>query len=275
MEIRKNMATGQLIFVGLGLYDENDVTQRGIQEIQSSDKVFAEFYTSKLIEFNKKRFEKLVGKPIKVLSREETEKGDIILTSAKSEKVVFLTCGDPMIATTHVDLRIRAMKKDIQTSIVHSGSVVTAVPGILGLQSYKFGRTTTLAFPERNYFPTSPYQVIQKNKELGLHSLILLDIQADKDRYMTANEGIDILLQMEKQLGGHLFHDESVVCVVARAGSPDSRVAANTMEVLKSTDFGPPLHTLVIPGVLHYMEIEALKVCAGLPMKLGEKLQKV
>lgn len=269
------MATGQLIFVGLGLYDENDVTQRGIQEIQSSDKVFAEFYTSKLIEFNKKRFEKLVGKPIKVLSREETEKGDIILTSAKSEKVVFLTCGDPMIATTHVDLRIRAMKKDIQTSIVHSGSVVTAVPGILGLQSYKFGRTTTLAFPERNYFPTSPYQVIQKNKELGLHSLILLDIQADKDRYMTANEGIDILLQMEKQLGGHLFHDESVVCVVARAGSPDSRVAANTMEVLKSTDFGPPLHTLVIPGVLHYMEIEALKVCAGLPMKLGEKLQKV
>jgi diphthine synthase len=34
-------------------------------------------------------------------------------------------------------------------------------------------------------------------------------------------------------------------------------------------DFGPPLHTLVIPGKLHFMETEALVAFAGLPPELA------
>ena len=275
MDVCGSMAGGQLLFIGLGLYSEKDVSLNGLSEIKRCDKVFAEFYTSKFIGLKKDSFEKTFGKQVEVLSREETEKGDKILDYASKENVVFLTCGDPMIATTHVDLRIRAIRRGIATKIIHSGSIITAAPGLLGLQNYKFGRTTTLAFPEKDYFPTSPYSVILENKKAGLHTLVLLDIRADEDVYMTANQGLKLLLEMEEKQKKHLFDEESVVCVVARAGSPESIVAADSIKDLASRDFGEPLHTLVVPGDLHFMELEALEICAGLPQRLSEKLQKV
>ena len=176
-----------------------------------------------------------------------------------------------MTATTHVDLRIRAVKNGIKTRVVHGSSIVTAVPGLLGLQNYKFGRTTTLAFPEKDYFPTSPYDVIRDNKKMGLHTLVLLDIQADKNRFMTANQGLELLLEMEKKQGEHVLGEDSVVCVVARAGSDNPVVVANSVAFLKKIDFGPPLHTIVVPGNLHFMEIDALTRFAGLPGVLGKK----
>ena len=269
------MNKGSLTFIGLGLYDEKDISLKGIEEIKKSDRVFAEFYTAKLAGTNIEKIEKTIGKKIEVLSREETEKGNIILDSAEKQKTVFLTAGDPMTATTHVDLRIRAMKHNIKTRVIHGCSIVTAVPGLLGLQSYKFGRTTTLVFPEKNYFPTSPYNVIKENQKIGLHTLVLLDIQADKDRYMTANEALKFLFDMENIKKDNVFDEDSVFCVVARAGSSNPRVRAGTMNDLVELDFGIPLHTLVVPGSLHFMEIEALELLAQLPAQRVKKLQKV
>jgi diphthine synthase len=271
----KKLVKGHLSFVGLGLYDETDISMKGLEELKLCDRIFAEFYTTKLGRFHKQSFEETIGKKIEVLSREETEKGDKIIEAASQNTVAFLTGGDPMIATTHIDLRLRAIKEGISTTIIHSSSVATAVPGLLGLQNYKFGRTTTLAFPEKEYFPTSPYSVIQANKKMGLHSLILLDIQADHNRYMTANEGFELLLQMEKKLKKRLISADTIACVVARAGATDSLTIANTIHHLQSMDFGPPLHTIVIPGNLHFMEIEALELCAELPSELKNKIQKL
>ena len=269
------MSQGKLVFVGLGLYDEQDISLKAMQELKDCDIVFAEFYTSKPGRFDKQAFEDAIGKTIKVLSRQETEQGDAILAEAATSHVVFLTSGDPMIATTHIDLRLRAIKKGISTGIIHGSSIATAVPGLLGLQHYKFGRTTTLAYPQKDYFPTSPYTVILENKHMGLHSVVLLDIQAENDRYMTANEGLDLLLRMEQTCKKRLFMNDSIVCVVARAGAPDAVVAANTLQALQAMDFGPPLHTLVIPGKLHFMEQEALELIAGLPAESSKKIQKL
>jgi len=258
------MPKGKLIFVGLGLYDEKDISLKGIEEIKKCDKVFAEFYTAILTGTNIKKIEETIGKKIEVLSREETEKKDKILKAAETKNVVFLTCGDPMSATTHIDLRLNAIKMGVDTKIIHGSSVFNAVPGLLGLQNYKFGRTTTLAYPEKDYFPTSPYNVIESNKKLGLHTLVLLDIQAEKKRYMTANDAMKILLQMEEKINGNIFKKGSIICVVARAGSDEPVVAAGFIEDLINRDFGPPLHTIVVPGELHFMELEALKVLAQL-----------
>jgi diphthine synthase len=269
------MSIGKLLFIGLGLYNEKDVSLNGLSKISSCDVVFAEFYTSTLIGLKENSFEKEFGKPITILNREQTEKGDIIIESAKNNTVGFLTGGDPMIATTHVDLRIRAIKQGITTEIIHSSSIATAASGLLGLQNYKFGRTTTLAYPEKNFFPTSPYSVIFDNKKMGLHTLVLLDIKQDQNRYMTASEGIKLLLEMEEIEKKNLFTEESLGCVVARAGSPNVTVAADSFRNLLQRDFGKPLHTLVIPGDLHFMEIEALQILADLPSQFASKLQKV
>ena len=110
---------------------------------------------------------------------------------------------------------------------------------------------------------------------MGLHSLVLLDIQAENNRYMTANEGLGLFLQMEHTCKKRLFTNDSLACVVARAGAPDAIVAANTFQTLQAMDFGPPLHTLVIPGKLHFMEQEALELIAGLPVESSKKIPKL
>lgn len=269
------MASGKLCFIGLGLYDEQDLSLKALQTIKQADYVFAEFYTSILSGSTLKKLEKICEKKIILLNREETEKATLLLSKAKSHSVAFLVGGDALTATTHVDLRIRAIKQGIKTSVVHGSSVVTAVPGLLGLQHYKFGRITTLVTPEKNYFPLSPYDVLKENKKQGLHSLVLLDIKSEQKQFMTANQALHILLDMEEQKKERLFSEKDIVCIVARAGSNKPIVKAGTIKHLKQLDFGKPLHTLVVPGNLHFMEIEALTYLADLPESAAKKLQKV
>jgi len=269
------MNKSKITFIGLGLNDETDISLKGLIEIKKSDKVYAEFYTAKLFGTNIKNIENQFNKEIIILKREEVEKGDEIINDAKENHIVFLSCGDSMAATTHLDLRLRAINEGIKTNIIHGSSIFTAVPGLLGLQNYKFGRTTTIAYPEDDYFPISPYKIIKKNMEIGMHSLVLLDIQVDKNKFMSANEGIKIFEEFERKIGDGIFNDESLICVVARAGSSNPIIKADYLKKLKNEDFGLPLHTLVVPGTLHFLEIEALEKIADLPKDLSKKLQKL
>ncbi len=269
------MAKGKLSFIGLGLYDESDLSMKALNTIQHADYVFAEFYTSILSGITLEHLKTIYNKEIIILNRKETEDASILLSKAENNHVAFLVGGDALTATTHVDLRIRAIQQDIETSVIHGSSVVTAVPGLLGLQHYKFGRITTLVTPEKHYFPMSPYDVISDNKKQGLHSLVLLDIKAEENKFMTAKQGINLLWEMENHKQKHVFSEQDIVCVVARAGSPNPLVKANTFSALKNEEFGAPLHTLVVPGSLHFMEIEALKYLADLPESIAQKLQKV
>lgn len=256
--------TGRLVFAGMGIHDENGLTLAAIREIQEADVVLVETYTSALVEGAIQRLEARVGRKFTPVSRATVEDGVAILEAARSGRTVLLVAGDPMSATTHVDLRLRAEEESIETSIIHGVSVMTAVPGILGLQHYKFGRTTSLPFPHEGYFPTSPYEVVVENLALGLHTLVLLDIDAENGRFMTANEGIHLLLDMESRVGKGAITEDSLVCVVARAGHPDCKVRAGSTKELVEEDFGLPLHSVVIPGRLHFMEEKALRVFGGL-----------
>jgi diphthine synthase len=269
------MNSGTLSFVGLGLYDENDLSLKALQTIKKADYVFAEFYTSILSGSTLEKLEERCEKKIIVLNRSETEEASLLLSKAKDHNVAFLVGGDALTATTHVDLRIRAIKQGIDTIVVHGSSVVTAVPGLLGLQHYKFGRITTLVTPEKNYFPLSPYDMIKENKKQGLHTLVLLDIKAEKNQFMTADQALTVLWQMEESKQEKLFSKQDIICVVGRAGSAQPLVKADTFEHLQTQEFGPPLHALVVPGNLHFMELEALMVLAGLPESIAEKFQKL
>jgi len=249
---------GLLAFVGMGLNDDRGITLEGLEEIRAADVLFAELYTSRLKDGAINSLAKAAGRDIKVLTREQVEKGDEILAACDGNRVAFLVAGDPMTATTHLDLRLRAAKAGFETKLVHSSSILTAVPGILGLQHYKFGRTTTVPFAQEGFSPTSPLEAISENMSRGLHTLVLLDIDADRSRFMTANEAMRSLLDMEQRTRTGTLGGDTIVCVVARAGSPDGLAMAGSIRRLESVDFGPPLHSLVIPGKLHFLEEEAL-----------------
>jgi len=261
---------GKLIFIGLGLDDGKDISIKGLELLKTCDFVFAEFYTSDLAKGSIEYLENLSNKQIEILDREQVENGDMILEKAQMDdsNVAFLVPGDPLTATTHIDLLLRAKEQTISTVVIHAPSVATVVPGLLGLQFYKFGRTTTLAYPEGEYFPESPYDVIAKNVSMGLHTLVLLDIHADKKRYMTANEGLQILLEINSRREDDTFTPKTLACVVARAGSSDPIALADYAENLLEHDYGPPLHSIVVPGKLHFKESEALVVLANAPKNI-------
>ncbi len=60
-----------LSFVGLGIWDETDISLKGLEELRKSEMVFAEQYTSEMKEGTLERLAELIGKGIVVLSREE------------------------------------------------------------------------------------------------------------------------------------------------------------------------------------------------------------
>jgi diphthine synthase len=251
-----------LVFIGLGLHGGGTSLQ-GLREAQEADTVYAELYTSLVPGLDLKELEQKIGKPVQVVGRETIEQSpDEILETAKTRKVTLLVPGDPMVATTHVDLRLRAAKAGIKTKIVHAASIASAASGLAGLQSYKFGRSATIPFPDNP--SQTPYEMLAENRERGLHTLLLLDIRAE-GKAMAANEAIEIMLGLEEKIQTQVFTPDVLAVVVARAGSGDAIVKADKVGRLRKLDFGPPPHVLIVPGKLHFVEVEALRVFAGAP----------
>jgi len=255
-----------LVFIGLGLHGEG-ISIQGLQIAKEADVVYAELYTSLVPGFDPKELELEISKPIHIVDRKTVEQHpDEILNVAKVSKVALLVPGDPMTATTHVDLRLRAAKVGIETKIIHAASIASAAAGLTGLQSYKFGPSATVPFSDNS--SVRPYEILAENRERGLHTLLLLDIRAEEGRAMTANEAIEVMLGLEKKIQKEAFTPETLVVVVARAGSDDAIVKADRAGELRRLDFGQPPHVLIVPGKLHFVEAEALKVFAGAPEKV-------
>ncbi len=250
----------ELVFIGLGLYDEKDISIRGLEELKEADTVFAEVYTSLMPGLSISNLEKMIEKEVQVVSRRalEEEEGQVIFDAAKKGKAAFLVQGDPMIATTHVDLRISAKKRGIRTRVIHGASAVSAVRGISGLQNYKFGKAVTVPFSDQGFVSETPYNVIRENKKMGLHTMCYLDIKAEEHRHLTIKEALQALLEIEKQKKEQIITTRTLVVGVARAGSPEPAVKAGYIEEIMNHNFGAPPHTLIVPGKLHFMEAEAL-----------------
>jgi diphthine synthase len=263
-----------LYFVGLGLFDEKDVSVKGLEVIKNADKVYVEFYTSRLMGADKEKMEYLYGREIHVLDRQEVEQDPWWLEEAKDIDIAFLTGGDTMVSTTHVDIRLRAMEMGIETRLIHGSSIVSAICGLTGLQNYRFGKAATIPHPYTStrgntIISETPYDTILHNRQMGLHTAVFLDIDMNKG-YMTVNQGIELLLKIDKKRGQNLIKD-SIAVGIANAGSEKPIVKADFAENLESYDFGSPLHIVAIPADLHFVEAEALVKLAGAPESILEE----
>ncbi len=259
----------EIVFIGLGLDNEKGITLRGLEELKTADFAFAETYTSVLSDSLLKNLEKMSGTTVNVVTRNDIENrnGKIMFEAAQKGKVAFLVPGDPLIATTHIALRIEAEKLGIRTRVVHGSSILSAAIGLSGLHNYKFGKSVTIPFPDPKPSRT-PYEVINQNKRLGLHTLCLLDLKAEEKRSMTISEALSILMTLEKNEGKRLLTGRTLAVGIARAGSSNASVRAGFVSKIAKTEFGEPPHSLIFPGELHFMEAEALIFLAGAPDEL-------
>ncbi len=253
-----------LTFIGLGLYDERSITVEGRDALREVDRAFIEQYTSQLAGTDVETLEAEHGIDVEVRDRAGVEQDpETMLSAAEHADVAFLTGGDPMVSTTHVDLRLRAADRGIDTRIVHGTTAEAAASSLTGLQNYRFGPATTLPFPYAHGaegLPASVTSTVDDNRQRGLHTLVYLDIKAERDDYMTADVAADLLAEE---------YAETLAVVVARAGSPEPRVEADAVAELATRGFGGPLHLLVVPGELHHIEAEALRTFAGAPPALA------
>jgi diphthine synthase len=153
---------------------------------------------------------------------------------------------------------MRAGSRGIKTSIIHAASISSAVCGLSGLQNYRFGKSCSLPFPQKNWFPTTSVDVISQNLSLRLHTLVYLDIQ--NERYMTIPEAVALL----EKIGKDKAITIPLYVGIARAGSDNPLVRAGPADTLQLVNFGPPLHILIVPAELHDMERSYLEMFAGL-----------
>jgi len=271
-----------LYLIGLGLGDAKDITVKGLEAVRSASHVFLEAYTS-ILTTGKEELESFYGREVLLADRTVVEQeSDIILEHALEKDVVFLVVGDPFGATTHTDLVIRAKEKGISYKVIHNASILNAA-GCCGLQLYNFGETVSIVLWNENWKPDSFYDKIISNKKNGLHSLCLLDIKVKEQtienmmrgkkvyeppRYLTASDAIKQILEVTqlretKSAGKNdnlVTLDEDTICVaLARVGWDNQKIIAGKMSTIRDTDLGPPIHSLVIPGDMHFLELDMLK----------------
>ena len=256
-----------LILVSIGLSSHRARSRRAIQAARHADVVYAETYTMKL-ETTPQQLSETIGRPVQPLSRggmeEDAEK---LLNEAENGDVAILVGGAALPATTHISLVIDAARRGVPVKIVHGGSIITAVAET-GLSLYKFGRTVTVPLPDKGPVDTV-IRTLRDNREQGLHTLILLDLDEPQRRYLTVNQAIKRLEETGE------FNMDTLLVAVARLGSENQIIRADTAINLKTHDFGDAPYTMVAPGRLHFIEEEALKVLAGCPPELltGRKVQ--
>lgn len=252
---------GLLAFIGLGLGDERDLSIRARDELRRCDALFSEAYTSILAPGSLDRLGRDVGRSIVRLPREQVESERPVLEAlSRHSRVGFLVAGDPFAATTHVALRLAVEKAGHTWTYYPNASVITAVPSFLGLQHYRFGRTVSVPFPAPGFAPRSPLDGIAQNRGQDLHTLVLLDLRPEEHRFMTANEAFRTLAEREAESPEPVFPGDLPAAVVARVGTETARAWFGPRHRLEGLDFGPPLHSIVVPArTLHFEETEALE----------------
>ena len=224
------------------------------------------------------------GEITKVM-RPEIETPELLLEMAKNSLVGLLVVGDPLQATTHVDLQLQAAEAGIECITFHGISITTIVTGALGLSNYKFGRQTTLTYPYGGWVATSPLEVIAMNMSLGQHTLALLDLDptgagTGQQKPMMPADAVQSVVSMIDKLKNNfddllndspydVFKIESLrtilniplndfrVVLCSDMGTPSQNIVSTNLEALSQIN-GGSMNCLVFLGNMSDVEEKAL-----------------
>ena len=278
-----NQKQPRLILIGMGPGTVASMTAEAISAAKSADYRRYEAYTALWPDEELVKLEQLVG-PIEKVMRPEIENPEEILSLAKDHVVAVLVVGDPLQATTHVDLQLQAIEHGIDCEVVHGISITNLVTGAIGLSNYKFGRQTTLTYPYSGWIATSPLEVIAVNRGMGLHTLALLDLDptgagTGEQRPMQPKDAVESLKAMADKLVetvedlpvdspferlkvecvGQICSDISALKVVlcSDMGTSEQSIVATTVGSLGDVE-GGRLNCLVFPANTSDVEEKAL-----------------
>jgi len=244
-----------LVLVGIGPGAVEAMTTEAIEIAKTADFRRYEAYTALWPEDELANLVATIG-PIEKVMRPEVENPEEILGLAKDNLVALLIVGDPLQATTHVDLQMQAAEQGIDCKIVHGISITNLVTGAIGLSNYKFGRQTTITYPYNGWIATSPLEVIAVNRAQGLHTLALLDLDptgagTGKQKPMEPRDAVVSLIAMVEKLDGvkDNLPNESVLEQLKVAAAESICTEIYAIPVVLCSDMGTPQQSIVTTDV--------------------------
>ena len=247
-----------LWFVGLGISGISELSDNTISIIKNADIVYLESFTSPISEIEKEQLANMCDGEFKIAKRWLVEDGNEILENAKKREVVLISYGDPYIATTHLELKTRAVTDKIETKTIHSSSIVSSLIGEIGLQYYKVGKILTIMNDPKSMI--TPYNTISNNLLSKMHSVILLEYNEDKSFFLAPQDALSLLLDAEKIQNRKIISLDTFAIIASRIGKSDQNITSGKISNLIKKEFGNPPHTIIIPGSLHFTESNAVKI---------------
>ena len=247
-----------LWFVGLGISGISELSDNTISVIKNADTVYLESFTSPISETEKEQLANMCDGEFKIAKRWLVEDGNEILENAKKREVVLISYGDPYIATTHLELKTRAVTDKIETKTIHSSSIVSSLIGEIGLQYNKVGKILTIMNDPKSMI--TPYNTISNNLLSKMHSVILLEYNEDKSFFLDPQDALSLLLDAEKIQNGKIISLDTFAIIASRIGKSDQNITSGKISNLIKKEFGNPPHTIIIPGSLHFTESNAVKI---------------
>ena len=260
-----------LALIGIGPGKVSSMTLEAVNLARKADVRLYEAYTALWSESALHELEQEIGS-IERIMRPTIEQPEDLLEMAKNQLVAVLVVGDPMQATTHIDLQLRAESAGIAVHIVHGISITTLVPGATGVSNYKFGRSTTLTYPYGEWIATSPLEVMLQNYSQKLHTLVLFDLDPSgagtgDQQPMQASDAAESVAKMvskykKMELGEEQEEilekiDGFEVVLCSDLGTDDQRLQTTTIGNLGTKSSGR-LNCMVLLANLSEIEREAV-----------------
>lgn len=267
-----------LYLIGVGINEYDSLSIGSIDILKQSDIVYLDRFTGFLSEEFALKIKNLLNLTnssnqenkieVKFVERWFIEDGREILNNSIEKNICVLIYGDPLIATTYNELLTRASKQSVQYKIVHSSSGIPSLMGESGLHYYKFGKIVTMMSDPMSSITV--YDTIYNNICLGLHTLILTEYNNDGPInnlklnnnvpfYLPPKKVFELLLEREKELKLINLSENSFAIVASQIGTAKSKLICGMIKSLLNLEIDDGFNSIIIPGDLHFTEIDSLK----------------
>jgi diphthine synthase len=269
-----------LYLIGVGINEYSSLSYGSVEILKNSDVVFVERFTGFLSDDFILKITSILkvhegpnpknGIEVRLVKRWFIEDGREILEKSAKKTVCILIYGDPLVATTYNELLARASKQSIPYKVIHSSSGISSLIGESGLHYYKFGKMVTMMSDPMSSITV--YDTVYNNICLGLHTLILTEYNNDDNGekndidsndnnpfFLSPKKVFDLILERENELKLLNLSENSFVLVASRIGTDDSKLIGGKIKSLLNHQYNGGPHSIVIPGSLHFTEIDSLK----------------
>jgi diphthine synthase len=249
-----------LWFVGTGIDGYRGLSVAALDVLRKCTAVYIERFTSAVSEGDIKGLNSLLEVNIQPVQRWFVEDGRDIIEAARTKNVALVTYGDPLIATTHCELRSRAARNSVKTAVLHSASGIASTIGECGLHVYKFGRMVTMM--SELHSAITVYNTVFQNLLTGNHTVILTEYSYNDESkepfFLNPSSVFNMLLDAERTHKHQIFSDDTFAVVASRVGMQDQKIISGKVGSVRQLEFGIGPHSVIITGALHFTEIQAL-----------------